>query len=97
MRRRLTIVSALAVLFVTWSFVGFTSIALSGSHVCALLQPVGPGATPWADASLTQEQWTQITQERCNRPLTGQYIFVGVGYVALGVIAVRSLRPTRDG
>lgn len=93
MTRRLAIISALAVLFMAWSFVGFMSLALSGTHACALLQTGVPRATPWSEASLTPEQWAQITHHRCDRPLTGQFLFIGAGYVVLGAFAVRSLRP----
>jgi hypothetical protein len=92
MRRRFAIISALVVLFLAWSLVGLVVITSAGTGVCALVQPVGPHATPWSEASLTSEQWEQITHERCDRPLTGQFIFVGAGYVALVVFAARSLR-----
>jgi hypothetical protein len=93
MRRRLLIVGALVVGFVAWSFLGFVSVALGGSHVCSILQAVGPGVTP--RPSLTAEQWQELTQQRCGDgvPYT-QIVVFGAGYVVMGAVAVRSLRSS---
>jgi hypothetical protein len=93
MRRRVLIVGALVVGFVAWSFLGFVSVAFGGTHVCAILQPVGPGITP--RPSLTAEQWQELTQQRCGDGVPYiQIVVFGAGYLAIGAVAVRSLRSS---
>ena len=94
MRRRLPIVGALVAGFVMWSFLGFLSVLGNGTHVCNILQAVGPGITP--RPALTPEQWQELTRARCGDDgvSDAQIVVFGGGYVVMGAVAVRSLRAT---
>jgi hypothetical protein len=81
-------VIALIATVVIWTVLSYALVsAFAGTNVCNLLQTVGPGATFHV---LTQAEMDAMTA-RCNRPNTGTLVIALAGYVAIGVVALRTL------